>query len=123
MVDSELEHRVVGDRTYRFAPSPLPPKPASRIVDLVQVYDECVMSYSESRDALEGFVPSRESAFMHPILLDGQLVGHWKRVERGTEFEIVHSLLRPLNRAETSALKKAVDRYSAFVGKGVTLMS
>lgn len=123
MLASELEHKVVGDRTYWFAP-PLPsPIPASNAIDLVQVYDECVMSYSESRDAFAGFDPSREPTFMHAILLNGRLIGHWKRVERRAAIEVETSFYRSLNRAETEALHKAVDRYSRFLGRPVTLRS
>jgi hypothetical protein len=122
MLDSELEHEVVGDRTYWFAPSSPPPKTASRVIDLVQVYDECVMSYSESRDALAGSVLSQETAFMHAILLDGQVIGHWKRVEGRTAIEVETSFNRALDRVETKALQKAMDRYSRFLGKPVTLV-
>jgi hypothetical protein len=126
-LSSELESRVVGDRTYWFAPSPPPPKPASRTVDLVQVYDECVMSYSESRDVLAGVVfggsvPTEVPPLMHAILLDGQLIGFWKRIDDPTSIEIKTSLSRGLNRVETAALKTAVDRYGRFLGKPATIV-
>ena len=120
MLGTELEHEVDGDRTYWFAPFSPPSKPASKVIDLVQVYDECVMSYSESRDVLAGSVPNQESPFMHAVLLDGQLIGHWKRTESRGSIEIETSFLRSLNRAETRALHKAVDRYRRFLGQPAT---
>jgi hypothetical protein len=122
MLDDELEHEVLGDRTYWFAPSSPPPKRPSHAIDLVQLYDECVMSYSESRDALGGSVPSQETESMHPILLDGQLRGHWKRVERRTAIEIQTSLDGSLHRVETKALHAAVERYGRFLGEPATLV-
>lgn len=122
MLDSELEHEVVEDREYWFAPASPPPKPSSREIDLVQVYDECVMSYSESRDALAVWVPNQETAYMHAILLDGQLIGHWKRVKRRTAIEIETFFYRPLNGVETKALHKAVNRYSRFLAKPAVLV-
>ena len=52
MVQSQLEHEVVDGRTYWFAASPERAAPTSPVVDLVQGYDECIMSYSESKDIL-----------------------------------------------------------------------
>ncbi|MEA2432595.1 MAG: hypothetical protein QOG54_52 [Actinomycetota bacterium] len=121
MLAAELDSETVGDRTYWFAPSSSPPK-ARGVVDLVQVYDECVMSYSESRDALAGSVPTQESPLMHAVLLDGQLLGFWKRIEKGDSIEIETSFPRPLNRAESAALKKAAERFSGFLGKAATLV-
>jgi hypothetical protein len=122
MLNSELENEVIGGRTYWFVPSLLPPKLASTAIDLVQVYDECVMSYSESRDALADFAPRREPTFMHAILLDGRLIGHWKRVERRAAIEIETSFYRTLNRIEIEALREAVDRYGRFLGSPVTII-
>lgn len=122
MLDSELEHQLVGDRTYWFSPlSPLP-KTASKVIDLVQVYDECVMSYSESRDVLAASIPTQETGLVHAILLDGQLIGHWKRVESRTSIEIETYFYRALDRVETKALHKAVNNYSRLLGKPATIV-
>jgi len=75
-IESELEHEVIDGRTYWFATPSFSPKRLSTVVDLVQGYDECIMSYSESRDVLLADVTDLADApevqpFLHAILLDG----------------------------------------------------
>jgi len=88
-------------------------------VDLVQIYDECVMSYSESRDVLAsspGKAGSPDDSFMHAVLLDGRLIGLWKPVRTSKSMAFETSVYRTLNRAEKEALGAAQERYEEFVG-------
>jgi len=52
MLQPQLAHELVDGRTYWFAASPADERMASPMVDLVQGYDECIMSYSESKVVL-----------------------------------------------------------------------
>jgi hypothetical protein len=116
IVGAELERSVIGDRTYWFAPFALPAKRRVKVVDLVQVYDECLMGYSESRDVLAGDAPAPENPYMHVVLLDGKPIGRWKRIETRAGVEIETALDRPMDGAETRALERAVERFGRFVG-------
>lgn len=123
-VAGELERIEVDGRTYWFDPAVAGEAPSSPAADLVHVYDEIVIAYSESRDVLSGperagFVTDR-GAFLRVILLDGRMVGRWREV-RGRSTEITASLYRPLDRAEERALQAALERYGAFLGEPVTL--
>jgi hypothetical protein len=70
-----------GGRRYAFAEkAERAPKVA---IDFVQCYDEAVVSYRESREILKtprvSFEPLRRvDGFVHVILRDGQLLGHWR---------------------------------------------
>jgi Winged helix DNA-binding domain len=121
MLDGELENEIVGDRTYWFVPAPPARRPASPRVDLIQVYDEYVMGFSESRDALTGPIPSHESRFMHAVLMDGKLIGHWKRTEEGKTTVVEVDTYEALDNTETQALEKAVERFGRFLGRAVDL--
>ena len=121
MLDGELEKETVGDRTYWFAPSPPARRPPSPRIDLIQVYDEYVMGFSESRDALTGPIPSHESRFMHAVLRDGKLIGHWKRTEEGKTTVVDVDTYEALADSETEALEKAVERFGRFLGRAVVL--
>jgi len=88
-----------------------------RMADLVQCYDECIVSYSESRDVLsaDGTVLGAgrsASGFQHVVLLDGRVAGRWReRQDRSVELRIdVH-----LDAVATRAVTAAVVRYNAFV--------
>ena len=121
MLADELEQETVGDRTYWYVPSPGARRPPSPRVDLIQVYDEYVMGFSESRDALTGPIPSHESRFMHAVLMDGKLIGHWKRTEEGKTTVVEVDTYEALDDAGTQALEKAVERFGRFLGRAVDL--
>ncbi|HCT75652.1 MAG TPA: hypothetical protein DGG94_05670 [Micromonosporaceae bacterium] len=83
-------------------------------IDLIQCYDEVVMSYSESRDALMlPGVKVPEAHLLHLILLDGQLIGAWKP---GTRKGIETEFFRALNAEEQSAFAEAENRFHEFLG-------
>jgi hypothetical protein len=125
MVRSRLEHEVVDGRTYWFAAPPPGGKSGSKVVDLVQGYDESIMSYSESKDVLSApmapAIRGEKVMFTHAILLDGQLIGHWRPVSKKKEVVVETSLYRPLDRVEAQALASAVERYGRFLGSPAVL--
>jgi hypothetical protein len=116
-VRGELSSFAADGRTYWCGDLPRAPKGPH--VDLVQCFDEAIISYSETRDVLAtpgvSFpVPRHVDGFTHVVLGDGQLLGHW-RVHRGAGgAEVETRLARPLDDRETDALAAAVARYEAF---------
>jgi len=120
MVKQHLEHEEADGRIYWFAVSAQRVSRASPVIDLIQGYDEYVMSYSESKDILFGQAAGPEVApYTHAILLDGQLIGHWKHVFQKDVAIIETSLYRRLRSAEKQALEAAVERYGRFLGMPV----
>ena len=120
-VRSELHEEKIGDRTYWLSEgSPRPKGRPDKVVDLVQIYDELVMGYSDSRDVLRpadlSEPPSLSTPLMHAVLLDGQLVGHWNPEQSRGSVVVETSLYRTLNRPETKALRDAVERYGRYRG-------
>jgi winged helix DNA-binding protein len=127
-VQSQLDHEVVDGRTYWFAAGSPPQRRRSKRVDLVQGYDETVMSYSESRDALYGGrssapVPHVENALMHAVLQDGQLIGLWRPVRTKDAVVVEASLFGPPERADERALEAAVERFGRFLGVPANLVA
>jgi hypothetical protein len=100
--------------------------PRSPRIDLVQGFDEYVMSYSESKDVLFAPPAARPSAsaarppFLHAVLLDGRLIGHWRHALK-TRNVLESRLFRALTRPETAALAAAVARYARFLGTPLEL--
>ena len=120
MVKAQLEHEVVDGRTYWFAAPSTNRPPKSTVVNLVQGYDEYVMSYSQSRDVLfrpepESARPLDRTAFYHSILLGGRLIGHWRHVLEKNKVIIETQLDRPFGATEKQALKVAVEHYGKFL--------
>jgi hypothetical protein len=79
------------------------------------------MSYSESKDVLttgHRWSEGPPSTYMHAILLDGQLVGHWRydRDGKGRPETVPTFTYRPLTGVEKDLLAEAVDRFGSLAG-------
>jgi Winged helix DNA-binding domain len=119
LVRSELSSREVDGRTYWFADLG-ETTPISLRVDLVQCYDEAIISYRQSRDVLQTpsaafAVPGHIDGFTHVLLLDGRLLGHWRASHARGGLK-VETRAATLNGAKRAALADAIDRYRAFSG-------
>ena len=120
-IKSELQNALVDGRTYWFARSSGHTKSAPPVFDLVQGYDEYIMSYSESRDLLRphgnaNVPPSSESAFLHVVLLDGRVIGRWRHALTKDQVVVEARFDRALSRLEAQALESAVERYGRYMG-------
>lgn len=120
MVAPRLEHEEIDGVTYWFSAAGSARKIASPTVHLLQAYDEYVMGYSESRNALDlsgvGRSQPEAPAFNLIVLLDGQFAGRWKRTIRRDSVIIETSLHRPFNAVQTRALQRAAEGYGEFLG-------
>ena len=90
------------------------------MVDLLQGYDEYVMSYSESRDVMfkpapPNLRPLDRTFYYHALLLDGRLIGHWRHQLQKGKALVQTQLSRALNVQERRALEMAVARYGDFL--------
>jgi len=118
MVRPRLVSVQDGGRGYWFAEQSLAPSPGSRI-DLVQCYDELIISYNQTRDVLNGplaafKVPGDIDGFRHVLLMDGRLLGHWRvRAVRGRP-EVETRTAARLNGGQQGELTRAVDSYRRF---------
>jgi hypothetical protein len=123
---AHLRDEVVDGRSYWSAPAPPGDSPPSPRVDLVQAYDEHIVAYSESKDVLAlppVLLPSRRrgdgtipTPYLHALLLDGRVIGHWRPTLKRTAVEIATQLYRPISDPERAALAAAAARYARFVG-------
>ncbi|GIH08733.1 hypothetical protein Rhe02_68000 [Rhizocola hellebori] len=113
MLGNEVLNTVVDGRSYWFGRELPEPKMAQPRVDLIQVYDEIGMAYTESRDALAMPSLTRQAAvYYNSILLNGRLIGHWRRTVKGKAVTFEIQLFRKLTKAESGALEAAQNRYT-----------
>lgn len=94
--------------------------PSHPHVDLIQGYDEYVMSYFESKHLL--FTPSAQrqkpaAALYHSVLIDSLLAATWKHVITAATAVIQIAPLRSLSPVEAAAVEGAVVDYGYFLGK------
>jgi hypothetical protein len=120
LVGDALAQAQIAGRTYWFPP-PAPPAPApAPVAYLLPNYDEYIVAYAD-RSALHDpaahdLDPRGNILFSHTIVLDGRVVGAWKRTLRRDAVVLDTTLLAPLSPAATAAVAAAAARYGAFLG-------
>jgi hypothetical protein len=113
-VGDEVESMTVDDVAYWFDPT----APAGRVGGalMLQTFDEYVVAYRETRKVAYAEQPTRSmnpNSFTQPVVVDGQVVGTWRRKvdgARGAYVEIAAPTLDP------GLLAAELARYERFVG-------
>jgi len=118
LIRAELEKIDADGRTYWFAP-PLPPAraPAPR-AQLLQLYDEYIVAYVETRDVVgvPNALDTEGRALLHRIIVDGRVAGEWQPRPGGKAPRIEVRLWPGLDAADRAAVEEAVRRYERFAG-------
>jgi hypothetical protein len=109
-------------RTYWSGASQPPPPTDGHRAHLLQGFDEYVVAYSESKDVSDRSGAARAAytggvPFYHPIVLDGQVVGTWRRILAKASVAVETHLFAPLDPAQHEALRDAADRFGRFIGR------
>ncbi len=121
---SHLLHESINGQTYWFSElSPLAPT-TSPTASLLPNFDEYTVSYKDRNAMLERAhahkrIVSASEQLSHVIVLNGLVVGTWKRTLTKDTVLVVLSPVTPLNAAETQAIAVAAERYGMFLGLSV----
>lgn len=115
-----LVQEVIGGQTYWLAPSTPVAKEASLTAHLLPAYDEYTVAYKDRSAVLDPLYARQASTgngiFNPIIVIDGQVVGAWKRTLKKGALAITPSPFAKLNKAETRAFAAAASRYGEFLG-------
>jgi hypothetical protein len=87
---------------------------------LLPNYDEYFIGFKDrsaiGEVAKEAGIKSGDPSFLaHVIVLDGQLVGGWKRTLTKNAVQIELTLITDLTKAQQNAVDQAVSQYSKFL--------
>jgi hypothetical protein len=113
-------------RTYWFSASePTPPVIAGALY-LLPNYDEYTVAYKDRSAAVDPSLTPKLDArgnflLNNLIVIDGRVVGTWKRAFAKDAVRLTGEPFRPLNPAENQALTAAAGYYGRFLGLPVTL--
>jgi hypothetical protein len=122
MSKPHLETAVVDGKTYWLVPNTAVIPAVSPIAHLLPAYDEYTIAYKDHSAILDPrYIDRIIAAFGIVIVIDGQIVGTWKRVLAKDSVLLTLSPFRALTEAEHQAVTLAVQCYSAFLGKSVVL--
>jgi hypothetical protein len=117
------EEEIEGKR-YWFASLMRALERPTRAAYLLPPYDEYLIAYKDRSAALDPTIwePSAgRDPFAAPILLDGRVVGGWRRTSGTGSVSIVLNLPRRLSRADALLVEEAARRYGDFLGQGVAI--
>ena len=126
MVTSQLMHEVVDGQTYWFSSSTSPTNDLSQTVYLLPNYDEYIVGYTDRSAIFDASHTQHLDArgnvlFQHTIVLNGRVVGTWKRTLKKDEVILTPSLFTPLTKDETRALAASIKRYGEFLDMAVNV--
>lgn len=122
----EALERGVGDDRERWIHAEAPPPRRAASAHLLPNYDEYLVGFRDRSAANARFdaarVASERAAYAeHPLLVDGQIVGAWRRTLTPT-LAVADAVIRVrLTPAESKRLSAAADRYAQFLARPVTL--
>lgn len=105
------------------------PKPSATLKGsafLLPGFDEFILGYKDRSPALiaehaHKIVPGNNGMFKPTVVIDGQVVGTWKKVERKGMMTITLDTFEPSATTHHAKLEQAVNRYSDFLGLVATL--
>ncbi|RPJ29380.1 MAG: winged helix DNA-binding domain-containing protein [Chloroflexi bacterium] len=127
MVKSQFASELLDDQTYWFADSVSPVKEKSPTAHLLPNYDEYFIGFKD-RSAIgevakqAGIKGDDPSLIAHIIILDGQIVGGWRRTVTKNAILLERKLFTELTRGQQRALLQEADRYSEFLQLPVELV-
>jgi hypothetical protein len=126
MVETRLAQEVVDGQTYWFLPSRTTPKAASPTAYLLPAFDEYLLGYKDRRAVLDPahatkVVPGANGMFKPLIVVDGRVVGTWKRTLRKTKVLVKFDPFESLSPAQMEAAAAAAEPYGRFLGLPVEL--
>ena len=124
MAGTALVQDVIEGRTYWRADSTHARRRATPTVYLLPIYDEFGIAYKD-RDVVPAMpAPGSigdESEYMHLLVIDGHLVGRWRRTLKTSTVIVEAHPFRALTRSETRALEAAVAQYGKFMNLAAEL--
>ncbi len=126
MIQSQLSQHIINGTTYWMPRGTAIATISTPMAYLLPGFDEYLLGYKD-RDimlhpARTAQVISSNGIFSPTIVMDGQIVGTWKRTMNRAGAAIVPTMFRSLTGAEQKALWLATQQYGYFLDMPVTLV-
>jgi hypothetical protein len=101
-------------------------EPAKAAVHLLPGFDEYLLGYSDRSAPLAGegveiIVPGGNGVFLPTIVVNGEVVGSWRRATKGATTTLTPLPFHELSASARAGVEKAARRYGRFLGAPVAL--
>jgi hypothetical protein len=121
MVKSRLDSLTFNDKIYWISPETPSLNNLAPMVHLLPGFDEYLLGYRDRSASLNPAHTQKVQAgsngiFLGTVVVNGKVVGTWKRELKKNAVRVTTDFFRPLTRAEAGALEKTINRYSEFLG-------
>lgn len=126
LVKGALRQQTIDEQTYWLGDSIPETQDKPCTVYLLPDYDEYLVAYADRKSAFDtkhtDKLDSRGMVLaQYIIVLDGPVIGTWKRILKPRQVAIEMACFRALNRAEKQAVTEAAQGYGKFLGLPVEL--
>jgi hypothetical protein len=110
----QLASIVVEGQTHWYAPRPS--RGTRRTAHLLPTYDEYLVAYKDRTAAAHPRLGAGNPVLAATVIVDGRIVGDWRRVARQGKPRAELALRAPLRPGDRSLVDTARARYEAFAG-------
>jgi hypothetical protein len=102
--------------------------PAGPLTVLLPAFDEFLLGHKDRSAVLaaehaRAVVPGGNGVFRGTVLVDGRVVGTWRRQERRDRVEVTVTPFQPLPRRAARSVETAAAAYASFVGRELDFLS
>lgn len=119
-----LASEMVDGKTYWFSPVKAIARVKDPTVHLLPTYDEFLIAYQDQAISVDPALGIRRRGNVLDtslIVLNGRVIGGWRRRADGDAVVVTTNLLVRLDQRRRRALRLAVERYASFLDVPVTL--
>lgn len=122
LVDRELDKEVIDGKTYWFRKAAAA-RGDDKTAYLLGLYDEYLIAYKDRSAALDQSRWGRmvRDPFSAPIVVNGKVIGGWRRSVKAERMTITVTPFSPLRRSEAAAVDAAAHAYAGFFGVELAL--
>jgi len=121
VIKNELQHEIIDGQEYWFSPHSIAAKVQKPSTYLLPGFDEYILGYKNRSAVLDPqynqrICPGGNGMFLGTVVIDGQVVGTWRKAITKNAVELVTT---PLVESENGAgldVEGAAGKYRAFLG-------
>lgn len=125
LAGANLEETIFNGMSYWATPGVFA-APKNKAAYLLPGFDEFILGYKDRSAILEAkhaqkIVPGNNGMFLPTVIIDGKVVGLWRKVIRKSDVVISLAPFEPLSQSDLGLLEAPAKRYGDFLGLPVSV--